>query len=268
MPIFQTTARKKRKGAENMRNQASPRHRTDPQSRLRWLLSFAQETSDPRTPAERRTVHAQGGAYLGGLLIRREGRDDDGPLVMDLGDPRCPDALPMARADNQNPLDEQLALIRTGVRRLVKEFLCSPTGSLRVTGEIAWQRILGKDPGGAPTFRERWVAADVREGITFRLLEALAMAGALVRQGPAEGGGTVFVRRSRQEFCTTVCRTRTNFRIRYQGTRKETKGTGMTPHATRRKRPTHLMRARARGKPKPRTKSAKAWSTSRGTGAA
>ena len=222
--------------------QASPLLGTDPESRLRWLLSFAQEASEPRTPAERRTVHAQVGAYLGGLLIRREGKDDDGPLVMDLGDPRCSDALPMARAGNQKPLDEKLALIRTGVRRLVKEFLSSFRGFLRVTGEITWQRILGKDPGGAPTFRERWVAAEVREGISFRLLEDLAKAGALVRQCPAEGCGTVFVRRYRQECCTTACRNRTNFRIWYQGTRKETKGTAMTPHA--------------RGKPEQRTKSA------------
>jgi hypothetical protein len=248
------TAQKNRKGAENMLTQASPPLRTDHESRLRWLLGFAQETSDPRTLAEHRTVHAQVGAYLGGLLIRHKGEDDNGPLVMELGDPRMPDALPMAGA-SQKPLEEKLALIRIGVRRLVKAFLSAPKVSFRVTGEIAWQRILEKDPGRAPTFRERWVAADVREGIKFQLLEDLAKAGALVRQCPATGCDTVFVRRYRQEFCSTACRNRTNFRIWYQGTRKERKGTVMSPHVTRRKRrPMHLRRARARGKPKPRAK--------------
>jgi hypothetical protein len=254
MKSVTTTARKNRKRAENLLTQTSPPFRTDPESRLRWLLGFAQETSEPRTPAERRTVCKQVGAYLDGLLIRRAGEENDGLPVM-LGNPLTSAAFPMARADNQKPLDEKLALIRTGVRRLVKEFLSAPTVALRVIGEIAWQRILDKDPGRAPTFRVQWVAADVREGIKFCLLEDLAKAGALVRQCPATGCGTVFVRRYRQEFCSTACRNRTNFHIWYQGTRKETKATFlMTRHATRRKRPTHLRRARISGKPKQRTK--------------
>jgi hypothetical protein len=249
------TAHKNRKGAENMLRQASPPLRTDHESRLQWLLGFAQETSGPRTLAERRTVHVQVGAYLGGLLLRHKGEDGNGPLVMELGDPRMSDALPMRGADNQKPLEEKLALIRTAVRRIMKAFLSAPKLSFRVTGEIAWQRILDKAPGRAPTFRVQGVAADVREGITFCLLEDLAQAGALVRECPATGCGTVFVRRYRQEFCSTACRNRTNFRIWYQGTRKARKGTGMTPHARRRKRrPMYLRRARARGKPKPRAK--------------
>ena len=256
MKSVTTTARKHRKGAENVRTQTSFPFRTDSERRLRWLLGFALESSELRTPAERRTVHEQIGAYLGGLLIRRERREGDGPLVMELGDPRIPDALPMAGKDNQKSLNKKLAMIRTGVRRLVHEFLSAPKVSLRVTGEIAWQRILEKDPGRAPTFRERWVAADVREGITFCLLEDLAKAGALVRQCPATGCGRVFVRRYRQEFCSTACRNRTNFHIWYQGTRKQAQGTVMSPHTTRRKRPTHLRRARTRGKPERRAKHA------------
>lgn len=250
------TARKTRKGAENRRTQTSLPFRTDPERRLRWLLGFALESSEPRTPAERRTVHEQIGAYLGGLFIRRKSPKGDGPRVMELGDPRTLDALPMTGKDNQKPLEEKLALIRTSVRRVVHEFLSAPTGALQVTGEIAWQRILDKDPGRAPTFRVQGVAADVREGIKFCLLEDLAKAGALVRQCPATGCGQVFVRRYRQEFCSTACRNRTNFHIWYQGTRKETKGTLMSPHARRRKRPTPLRRARTSGKPTQRTKSA------------
>jgi len=117
-----------------------------------------------------------------------------------------------------------------------------------VTGEIAWQRILEKDPGRAPAFRERWVTADVREAIMFRLLEDLEKAGALVRQSPATGCGTVFVRRFRQRFCSTACRHLTNFRIWYQRTRKESKATFLMPRRTsNRKRPSSLGRARITG---------------------
>jgi hypothetical protein len=254
MKIVTLTGRKTRKGAENLRIQTSPSFRRDSERRLRWLLGFALESSEPRTPVERRTVCKQVGAYLDGLLIRRAGQEGDGPRVMELGDPRIPNELPMRGADNQKPLDEKLALIRTGVRRVVHEFLRAPTVARQVTGGIAWQRILDKDPRRGPTFRVQGVAADVREGIKFCLIEDLATAGALVRQCPATGCGRVFVRRYRQEFCSTACRNRTNFHIWYQGTRKERKGTVMSPHARRRKRPTPLWRARITGKPTQRTK--------------
>ena len=252
-PLF-ARARKTRKGAENKRTQTSPLFRTDSERQLRWLLSFALESSELRSPAERRTVHEQIGAYLGGLLIRRAGQEAHGTRVMELGAPRTLQDLPMTGKDNQKPLEEKLALIRAGVRRVVQEFLRAPTVARRVTGEITWQRILEKDWRRAPTFREQWVAADVREGITFCLLEDLAQARALVRQCPATGCGRVFVRRYRQEFCSTACRNRTNFRIWYQGTRKERKGTVMSPHASKGEWLTHWRLARITGSPTQRTK--------------
>jgi endogenous inhibitor of DNA gyrase (YacG/DUF329 family) len=221
---------------------------------LRWLLGFAQEPAAPRTLAERRTVHAQVGAYLGGLLLRQKGEEDNGPLVMELGDPRMSGELPMRGVDNQKPLDEKLELIRTGVRRILKAFLSTPTVARRVTGEIAWQRILDNAPGRRPTFRVQGVAADVREGITFCLLEDLAQAGALVRECPAQGCGKVFVRRFRQDFCSTACRNRTNFQKWYRGTRTKTAATPVTPDATARKRSTRKPRVRTKGKPKRRAK--------------
>jgi hypothetical protein len=221
---------------------------------LRWLLGFAQEPAAPRTLAERRTVHAQVGAYLGGLLLRQKGEEDNGPLVMELGDPRMSGELPMRGVDNQKPLDEKLDLIRTGVRRILKAFLSTPTVARRVTGEIAWQRILDNAPGRRPTFRVQGVAADVREGITFCLLEDLAQAGALVRECPAQGCGKVFVRRFRQDFCSTACRYRTNFQKWYRGTRTKTAATPVTPDATARKRSTRKPRVRTKGKPKRRAK--------------
>ena len=244
------------KRAENQRTPTSLPFRTDSERQLRWLLSFALESSELRSPAERRTVHEQIGAYLGGLLIRRAGQEADGTRVMGLRSPRILEDLPMTGKDNQKPLEEKLALIRAGVRRVVHEFLRAPMVARRVTAEIAWQRILEKDWRGAPMFRVQWVAADVREGITFCLLEDLAKAGALLRQCPATGCGQVFVRRYRQEFCTTACRNRTNFRIWYQGTRKEKKGTVMSSHVTESQQPTHRRRARITGTPMRRAKSA------------
>lgn len=221
---------------------------------MRWLLGFAQEPAAPRTLAERRTVHLQMGAYLGGLLLRQKGEEDNGPLVMELGDPRMSGELPMRGVDNQKPLDEKLELIRTGVRRILKAFLSTPTVARRVTGEIAWQRILDNAPGRRPTFRVQGGAADVREGITFCLLEDLAQAGALVRECPAQGCGKVFVRRFRQDFCSTACRNRTNFQKWYRGTRTKTAATPVTPDATARKRSTRKPRVRTKGKPKRRAK--------------
>ena len=49
-------------------------------------------------------------------------------------------------------------------------------------------------------------------------MEDLAKAGALLRQCPTTGCTKVFLRCYRQEFCTTACRNRTNFRKWYQGT--------------------------------------------------
>ena len=194
-----TMVRKTRKGAETRPSQTFPAFRTDSERRLRWLLSFALESSEPRTPAESRTVHAQVGAYLGGLLIRQKGEDVDGPRVMELGDSRMPDALPMRGADNRKPLEAKLALIRMDVRRVVTAFLRAPTAFFRVTGEITWQRILEKHLLGPPTFRVQGVAADVREGITFRLLEDL-------EPRPARSCGNVPRRAVARSLCGATAR--------------------------------------------------------------
>jgi hypothetical protein len=249
-----TMPRKTRKGAKILRKPSSILFRTDADRRLRWLLGFALESSERRSPAERRAVCNQLGVYLDGLCIRRAGKDRQSVMR---GDPLTSAAFTRGRGAQQQSFEDTVELIRADVRRIVTQFLGSPTISLRVTGEIAWQCILERDSGGPPTFRERWMAADVRKGIMFRLLEDLAEAGALVRECPATGCGRVFVRRYRQEFCSTACRNRANFRIWYQRMRKKRKGTVMLPNATRRKRRSmYLRRARAIGKPKPRAKSA------------
>ena len=96
MKRVETTERKKSTEGEKLLENTAPPLKADSESRLRWLVGFAQETSVPRTPAERRTVHEQVGAYLSGLFIRRQSEDDDGPLVMKIGDPLMPDERPMA----------------------------------------------------------------------------------------------------------------------------------------------------------------------------
>ena len=224
---------------------------TDPERRLHWLVGFAQETEAPDTAVAIRTVHHQLGAYLGGLRIRCAGTDHGGPHVMEVGDPLLADELPMTGEDNQKPLDDKLALIRTGLRRVLKECLALPTDLMPLTAEVAVQRSLdGKQ------VREQLIAADVREGIKFRLLEDLAQAGALLRQCPATGCTKIFVRRFRQEFCTTACRNRTNFRKWYRSTRIETAATFGTRAAPRAKRRPPAIRARLRGKQSRRAKTA------------
>ena len=250
MKRVETTDRKKSTEREKILEKIAPPLKADSESRLRWLMGFAQETAVPRTPAECRTVHEQVGTYLSGLFIRRQGGDNEGSMVMTVGDSLMPDELPMSGDDNQKPLYEKLALIRAGVRHVVTELLTSAEVPVRVTGEVAWQRILEQDSLHGPTFREQWVAAGVREGIQFRLLEDLAGAGTLVRQCPAQGCGKVFVRRFRQDFCSTACRNRTNFKKWYRGTRTKTAAAAVTPYVTAAKPSSRKPRARTKGKPK------------------
>lgn len=251
MKRLKSTERQKKKGEEKILEEPPGSLRTDPESRLRWLVGFAQEMDVPDTAVAIRTLHQQVGAYLDGLRIRCVATEQGEPHVMEMGDSLLPDELPMAGEDNQKPLDDKLALIRTGLRRVLKECLTSSAGPVPLTAEVAVQRILD---GGQ--VRERWVAADVREGIKFRLLEDLAKAGALLRQCPATGCTKVFVRRYRQEFCTTACRNRTNFRKWYRGTRTEAADKPMTRLATGAKKSTRPMGARMREKKSRRAKTA------------
>ena len=249
MKWLKSREKQKKRGREKIVEAPAASLGTDPERRLQWLVGFAQETEAPDMPVAIRTLHQQVGAYLDGLRIRCVGTGHGGPHVMEVGDSLLPDELSMVGDDDQKPLDEKLALIRTGLRRVLKECLTSPAGPVPLTAEIAVQRILD---GGQ--VRERWVAADVREGIKFRLLEDLAKAGALLRQCPAIGCAKVFVRRYRQEFCTTACRNRTNFRKWYRGTRIETVATFGTRAAPRAKRLPHATRAHLRGKKTGRAK--------------
>lgn len=251
MTKLKSRERQKKKGTEKIVEAPPASLGTDPEHRLQWLVGFAQETEAPDTAVTIRTLHQQVGAYLGGLRIRCTGTGHDGPHVMEVGNPLLADELPMAGEDDQKPLDEKLALIRTGLRRVLKEYLTSPAGPVPLTAEIAVQRTLD---GGQ--VREHLIAADVREGIKFRLMEDLAQAGALLRQCPATGCTKVFVRRYRQEFCTTACRNRTNFRKWYRGTRIETAAMFGTRVAPRAKRRPSAMRARLRGKQTRRAKTA------------
>jgi CGNR zinc finger len=233
-----TIRRKARKGPRIQRIKTFPPFRTGAEHQLRWLLGFAQESSALRSPSDHRWVEAEVRAYLGDLHIRRTGKRNDGRSV---GGTLTSTDFSVAGRKHQKSFEEQLECIRTDVRRIVTQFL-APTPSLRVTGKIAWQRILEKAPGRTPTFRVQRVVTDVRKGIIFRLLEDLEKVGTLLRQCPAPGCERVFVRRYRQEFCSTACRNRANFRIWYQRTRKARKGIVMSPHVKKRKRFTYLKR--------------------------
>ena len=98
--------------------------------------------------------------------------------------PRILEALPTAGEDNQKPLDDPLALFRTGVRRVTKKFLAPPEVLVRMMGAVASQRMLEQEFVGEPMFRVRWVAADVLGGVRFACLRTLARVGTFVRQCP------------------------------------------------------------------------------------
>lgn len=93
-----------------MRKQSFILFRPDSERRLRWLLGFALESSELRTPAERRTVYKQMGAYLDGLYIRCAGQKGDGSRVRELGDPRTSEDLPMEGKDKQKSFEDKLEL--------------------------------------------------------------------------------------------------------------------------------------------------------------
>ena len=83
---------------------------TDSETRLHWLVGFAQETDVPETAEAIRTLHQQLGDYLNGVLIRRQNPDHGNFPVITLGDPLNPDELPMAGEDNHKLLDEKVGV--------------------------------------------------------------------------------------------------------------------------------------------------------------
>jgi hypothetical protein len=120
----------------------------------------------------------------------------------------------MRGADDQKPLDDKLALIRAALRRDLKTFLHAGSPAVPITAEVTVR--YSWDASSPDQLQRNWITDDVREGLRFRLLEDLPEAKGLLRECAREGCGKIFVRRYRQEFCSTSCRNRTNVRKHYE----------------------------------------------------
>ena len=193
--------------------------------RFRWLVEFAQTTGVPREAVAIRLLHEQLGAYLEGLFIRCEGDDaDHEPHRLRFGDPQCPE-LPLRGADNHKPLDEKVALIRTAlVRTLTDVLLPRESPLVPLTAALTVQRVLEEGQ-----LREERIASDVRDALQFRMLEDLAEERGRVKVCAGKDCGRFFVRQHRQEYCSTSCRNRTNFRGWYARKKDKEKAELDTP---------------------------------------
>ena len=184
--------------------------RKEAERRLRWLVEFAQATGVPREMAAIRALQAQLGAYLEGLLIRCEGDAEHEPHRLRLGDPSCFN-IPLHGEDDQKLLDEKVALIRTALLRTLTDVLLPRESPLvPLTAELTVQRVLEEGQ-----LREARIASDVRDALQFRMLEDLAEERGQVKVCAGTDCGQFFVRQHRQEYCSTSCRNRTNFRSWY-----------------------------------------------------
>ena len=189
--------------------------------RFRWLVEFAQTTGVPREAVAIRLLHEQLGAYLEGLFIRCEGDGaDHEPHRLRLGDPQCRE-LPLRGADNHKPLDEKVALIRTALLRTLTDVLLPRESPMvPLTAALTVQRVLEEGQ-----LREARIASDVRDALQFQMLEDLAEERGRVKVCAGTGCGQFFVRQHRQEYCSTSCRNRTNFRSWY-GRKKDKEQAG------------------------------------------
>ena len=164
-------------------------------------------TGVPREMAAIRALQAQLGAYLEGLLIRCEGDAEHEPHRLRLGDPSCFN-IPLHGADDQKLLDEKVALIRTALLRTLTDVVQPREPRLvPLTAELTVRRVLEEGQ-----LSEERIASDIRDGLKFRLLEDLSERRVLLRVCAGKDCGKFFMRQHRQEYCSTSCRNRTNFR--------------------------------------------------------
>ena len=194
------------------------------ESRFRWLVEFAQATGVPREMVAIRALQAQLGAYLQGVLIRCEGDAEHEPHRLRLGDSPCLN-VPLSGADDHKPLDEKVALIRTTLVRTITDVLHPREPRLvPLTAALTVQRVLEEGQ-----LREERIAGDIRDALQFRLLEDLSEKRARVKVCAEKDCGTFFVRQHRQEYCSTSCRNRANFRGWYARKKDKEKAGRDTP---------------------------------------
>jgi hypothetical protein len=183
-----------------------------PLDRLRWIVDFAQDQSEPHDTLSIRNLIQALGNYLDGVTLCNSDRDNEGLGLLTYWDPEQSLDLPMRGEDSRKSWEDKLALVRSSVRKVLRDFLEPPqNAAFRLTAEIIQQRVWEEHQ-----LKETLIAQDVREGVVFCLLSDLAAAGRVLLKCPAEKCPRMFVRQYRQNFCSTSCRNRTNFRAWYQ----------------------------------------------------
>ena len=222
------------------------------ESRFRWLVEFAQATGVPREMVAIRALQAQLGAYLQGVLIRCEGDAEHGPHRLRLEDPQCFN-VPLRGVDDHKPLDDKVALIRTALVRTLTDVVHPREPRLvPLTAELTVQRVLEE----GQLLHEERIASDVRDALQFQLLEDLSEKRTRVKVCAEKDCGTFFVRQHRQEYCSTSCRNRVNFRGWY-ARKKDKEQAGRDTPVEPAPAPGHPHPDQRTGAPTPKTKTAK-----------
>jgi hypothetical protein len=215
-------ARSKQKGKNTSPEAAAPSF-NNPVNRLRWLVEFAQDQSEPNETLTIRMLVQGLGKYLDGVTLSNPAEDNEDLELSTYWDPEQSLDLPMGGEDSLKSWEDKLALVRSSVRKVLKDFLEAPQGvAFRLTAEVTQQRVWEEEQ-----LKETLVAQDIREGLVFCLLQDLASAGKDLQRCPAEKCPRMFVKQYRQNFCSASCRHRTNFKAWYH--RKKNDGTVTKP---------------------------------------
>jgi len=188
-----------------------------PVNRLRWIVEFSQDQSEPNDTLSIRSLVQAFGQYLEGITLSNPSGDHEDLELSTYWDPDQALDLPMCEEDNDKPWEDKLGLVRSRVKKVLKDFLEAPQGvPFRLTAEVTQQRIWEEEQ-----LKETLVAQDIREGLVFCLLNDLASAGKDLQKCPAENCPRLFVRQYRQNFCSSSCRHRTNFKAWYHRKKKD-----------------------------------------------
>ena len=190
---------------------------TKPVDRLRWIVEFAYDQSEATDTLTRRNLVQAFGKYLDGILLSIPNEDNEDLEIGTYWDSELSLDLPMCAEDSGKPWEDKLGLVRSRVKKVLKDFLEAPQGiAFRMTAKVTHQRIWEDQK-----LQESLIAQDIRDGLIFCLLNDLSSAGKNLQECPAANCPRLFVRQYRQNFCSSSCRHRTNFKAWYHRKKKE-----------------------------------------------
>ena len=194
-----------------------------PVDRLRWIVEFAYDQSEPTDTLTRRSLVQALGKYLDGILLSNPDEDDGDLELATYWDPEQSLNLPMRGEDNNKSWENKLSLVRSSVRKVLRDFLEAPQGvAFRLSAEVTHQWIWEDEK-----LQENLIFQDICDGLLSCLLNDLASAGKDLQKCPADNCPRLFVRQYRQNFCSSSCRHRTNYKAWYH--RKKKEGTVIKP---------------------------------------